>query len=272
LDTTLTIELKKKKCRPSQLASTSESNPPSLEKLLNIAELTNKYCIASYESWALERILSLAQSPVGFLRHAPPAICARVLNIAALSNHKRLLETTTQRLVARMLWSDVDRQAILSVAEARGLRSLQGVAYYRELVDLERLSYDGYTATRPIFPASMGLERRMRFLAAHHSLTNLWECVRTSPPVFIESGCGSHTECLTAWTELWVDAAEANQTLRHGSADVLGRLKSMMILLKKTMMESNCITLGCMLSALEAITITRDEIVAGLMDHFQEVY
>lgn len=43
---------------PSQLVCASDSDDsPSLEKLLNIAELTNKYCITSYESWALERIL-----------------------------------------------------------------------------------------------------------------------------------------------------------------------------------------------------------------------
>jgi len=262
--------------RPSQLLSTSDTDSPSLEKLLNIAELTNKYCIASYESWALERILSLAQNPVGFLRHAPPTMCARVLNIAALSNHKRLLDTITHRLIARMLWSDIDRQPILDVAQARGLRKLQGVVYYKELVDLEKMSFDvdGYTSSssRPVFPPSTSVEKRMRFLAAHHSLVNLWECVRTTPPVFVEHGCASHAECLTAWTDLWVGAAEANQTLRHGSADVLGRLKSMMIVLKKTMMESSYMSLGCVLGALEAITTTRDDIVAGLMDHFQEEY
>lgn len=260
--------------RPSQLVSTSDSDPPSLEKLLNIAELTNKYCIASYESWALERILSLAQNPIGFLRHAPPALCARALNLAALTNHKKLLDSITHRLVARMLWSDIDRQPILDVAQARGLRKLQGVAYYKELVDLEKMSFDvdGRTSTRPVFPPSMGVERRMRFLAAHHSLANLWECVRAAPPVFVQDGCPSHAECLTVWADLWAGAAEANQTVRHGSADVLGRLKSMMIMLKKTMMESESMGLGCVLAALEAITTTRDDIVAGLMDHFQEEY
>jgi hypothetical protein len=216
----------------------------------------------------------MAQNPGGFLRHAPPAICARALNIAALTNHKKLLDSITHRLVARMLWSDVDRQPILDVAQARGLRKLQGVACYKELVDLEKMSVDvdGRPGTRPIFPPSMSVEKRMRFLSAHHSLINLWECVRTTPPVFLEDGCTSHAECLTTWTDLWVGAAEANQTMRHGSADVLGRLKSMMIMLKKTMMESDSMSLGCVLGALEAITGTRDDIVSGLMDHFQEEY
>lgn len=256
---------------PIQFATTVGVDHLTIERLLNIAELANKYCLVSYESWALQCILSLAQDPMGFLRSAASEICARALNIAALTNHHELLNMVTQRLIARILWTDVKRGPILDVAESRGLRRLQGVAYYKELVALEQLSGSGSDdKTQALFPTSISIEKRMRFLAAHYSLVNLWECVRMTPPTFIDHGCTSHADCLTCWTEMWLGAGSASQTLLHGSADVLGRLKTMMILLRKSMRTSTSpITLDCALAALQSITATRDDIVFGLIDHFQ---
>ncbi|KAF8810212.1 hypothetical protein BYT27DRAFT_6494585 [Phlegmacium glaucopus] len=255
---------------PSQLYPTTEADSPSLERLLNVAEMTNKYCIASYETWALDRILFLSQNPLGFLRHAPSALCARVLDLAVICHQQKRLDTVTQRLVSRMLWSDMDREPILRVAENRGLRKLQGVAYYKELVELEKSTYDGQGDTPLVLPLSMSAEKRTRFFAAHQSLVNLWESIRMTPPVCISTTCLTHAACLDAWVILWRDAGAANQTLRHSSADVLGRMKSMMIHLKNSMIGSNSMTLNCVLAALEAITTTRDDVIAGLMDHFQE--
>ena len=256
--------------RPSQLYPLTEADSPSLERLLNIATMANKYCISSYETWALDRILFLSQSPLGFLRHAPTALCARVLDLAVICHHQQLLETVTQRLVSRMLWSDVDRRPILRVAENRGLHKLQGVAYYRELVQLENSAHDSQGDTHLVLPISMSAEKRTRFLAAHHSLVNLGESIRMTPPNFIPASCSTHAACMDTWIDLWRDAGVASQTLRHGSADVLGRMKSMMIHLKKSMIGSNSMTLTCALAALEAITTARDDVIAGLMDHFQE--
>lgn len=255
--------------RPSQLYPTSESDSPSLDRLLNIAELTNKYCIASYETWALDRLLTLAQNPVGFLRTSSPEICARALNIAAVCDHQKLLDVIHHRLIPRILWSDVHRQPFLEVVQRHGLTKLQGVIFYKELVDMAKASSEG-TSGRLVFPRSFDVDKRMMFLSAHHSLTSLWECVATAPPPFIDHGCPSHADCLAAWREIWVQAASAHQTLRHNPVDILGRLKAMMIILKKSVRESSEITLGCTLAALEAITLTRDDIIAGLMAHFQE--
>lgn len=232
--------------------------------------MTNKYCIASYETWALDRILLLSQNPLGFLRHAPSALCARVLDLAIICHHQRLLDIVTKRLVSRMLWSDMDRGPILRVAEKRGLQTLQGVAYYKELIELEKSTHNSRGETRLVLPLSMNAEKRTRFFAAHHSLINLEESIRMTPPVFTSSNCATHATCMDTWMSLWCDAGVANQTLRHSSADVLGRMKSMMIHLKKSMIGSNSMTLSCALAALEAITTTRDDVIAGLMDHFQE--
>lgn len=218
----------------------------------------------------MDRILVLSQNPLGFLRHSPSALCARVLDLAVVCHHQRLLDTVTQRLVSRMLWSDMDREPILRVAENRGLQKLQGVAYYKELIELESSTYDGRGDTRLVLPMSMNAEKRTRFFAAHHSLVNLGESIRMTPPIFIPASCSTHAVCMDTWIDLWRDACVSNQTLRHSSADVLGRMKSMMIYLKKSMIGSNSMTLSCALAALEAIAAARDDVISGLMDHFQE--
>ncbi|CAA7262903.1 unnamed protein product [Cyclocybe aegerita] len=272
---------------PTQLCSTTQEDGPSIERLLNIARLTNKYCIASYEAWSLQRLFTLAQDPAGFLRYAPSETCADALDVSFLCGQQELLEVITQRLVARMLWSGMDRNPILKVAESRGLTKLQGVAYYKELVDLDcmaRGDRSGWSTPETGFTVPNGYaneEKRHQLLEAHHSLVELWESIGTRPPTFslphandmcespLSLGCASHEECLATWKQLWVGAASAGLTLRHGPADVLGRLKSMMILLKREMMLSEGISLGCTLAALESITTLREEIVSGLTGHFQ---
>jgi hypothetical protein len=164
----------------------------------------------------------------------------------------------------------MDREPILQVAKNRGLHKLQGVAYYKELVEFAKSTYNGQGDTLLALPMCMNAEKRTRFLDAHHSLINLWESIHMTPPVFVPASCSTHTACLDTWIDLWRDAGVANQTLRHSSADVLGRMKSMMIHLKKSMIGSNSMTLSCSLAALEAITIARDDVIAGLMDHFRE--
>lgn len=258
---------------PAQLCAVQEDDAPSLERLLNIAQLANKYCIASYEAWALERILLLAQNPNGFLRQAPPETCARALSIAFMCNHRHLVDIITHKLVARMLWSDMSRQPILQVATKLGLTTLQGVAHYRELVDLERSHPDHQKHPGLAFLSGIQHEeKRLRLFSAYHSILSLWDRIRLTPPSFVpeDHTCSTHSECLITWSKLWVTAASSEQTSKHGIVDILGRLKSMMIQVKKEMMASGTgMSLGCTLSALESITSARDDIVAGLIGHFR---
>lgn len=230
--------------------------------------MTNKYGFSSYEIWAIENIYLLAKNPTGFLRNSSPEVCARVLNVAVLCNSQKLLDRVTHCLTARILWFNMRPGPVLAIAEMYGLHKIMGVAYYRELIDLERVSYDGVMATQLVFPSSLDLERRMRFLAAHHSLVSLWEQLRVTPPSFQADGCAYHIQCIVAWQNIWLDAGNADQTLRCGSADVLGRLKSMMMNLRKTLMENPSMSVQCTLAALEAISSAREDIIDGLLDHF----
>jgi hypothetical protein len=214
----------------------------------------------------------LAQNPNCFLRQASPEICARALQVASLCNHRPLMDIIVQRLVARMLWSDMNRQPILHIASRLGILILQGVAHYRDLVDLER-AHQGQGGGLTFLSSVPHEEQRLRLFSAYQSLVSLWDRIRLTPPTFSidDHSCSDHSECIASWTKLWSSAATSEQTAKHGVVDVLGRLKSMMIQLKKGMMESRTgMSLSCTLSALESITTARDDIVNGLVDHFRQ--
>ncbi|KAF4617362.1 hypothetical protein D9613_006153 [Agrocybe pediades] len=256
---------------PTQLSQAIGTDSPSLERVLNVAHLANKYGMVAYETWGLERLLELTQ--VGVLKTAPPDLCARALNIAALCDYETLLEAIIRKLTPRLLWSDMDYQPILRVAQDRGLTKVLGVIYYKELINLEREWEEGKKESQHYhytFPSGWADEKQRRFIAAHHSMVNLWKSIRAAPPCFADHGCEAHSECLATWTELWSRAASSSHTANHAKSDVLGRLKSMMIILKKSLTELHPINLECSLTALESITYLRDDITANLMEHFQD--
>ena len=251
--------------------------------MLNIAEIAHKYCLGSYEAWAFSRLLSLADTPKSFIRTASPTLCARALDIAYLSNHPRIFEVIQQRLVARVLWTDMDRTPIRKVAEGRGLDRLRGVVYYRDLVDWEGAALDSALKAKkgppkstclPPLPLSSSPSQypsmsSHSFLSAHQSLLNLWERTRLQAPIFnTGSCCSSHESCVAVWERLWVEASGSSRVLSYGSVDVLGRLREMMIQLQKLAPETAGITLGCSLNALESVTALREEIVDEFFGFF----
>jgi hypothetical protein len=222
------------------------------------------------EAWVLERIYVLLQEPTGPLRSAPLDICARMLEVAILCNHRKLLDLVTQHLIRQIIWYHTPPEAIrelIGIAKAHGLRTLQGAGYYRQLINMEFQAVDS-DIIKPRVPLTIDSEQRMLFFSAHHSLLNLWDHLRTYPPAISFVGCPSHAECSLHWENMWFEAGALNETLYCGSADVLGRLKAMMITLRKSMCDAPGFALPCKMGALEIIAALRDEIIDGLMDHF----
>ncbi|KAG6845282.1 hypothetical protein H0H87_011433 [Tephrocybe sp. NHM501043] len=244
-----------------------------MDRLLNIAVVANKYCLSSLEAWTIERIYSLSQDTTSSfpLHSAPLHFCARILDVAILCDHKKLQDLVTQFLISRTLWYDASPEVVLAIAEKHNLRTLIGVCYYRQLITLERLSSRRNSRiTQTVFPESMEMEKRMCLLAAHDSLLQLWESIRAVPPILLCQGCPSHMECEMAWEHMWYSACKVDEMLRPNSADVLGRMKALMLGLRKEMADAPSMTLQCKMAALEAITEARDDVIEGLVTHFMK--
>ncbi|KAK2465419.1 hypothetical protein APHAL10511_002773 [Amanita phalloides] len=257
---------------PSDLQRLSDPRmTPPFERLLNIAEMSSKYCIASYMSWSVEHIYALTRDANGPLRNAPADICARVLKIAITSNNAKFLEVVIKKLMTRILWHNLAFEPILPIAEAYGLRQLRGICYYRQLIKMERDTpyFRQSGVSQLAVPLTFSMEKRIGFFHAHHSLIDLWERLCSNPPIFDQVGCPSHGLCLDTWTHLWHEAASSPQILRYGPADVLGRLKILMIQLRDAMNEMPSINMQCTLTALETISTIRDKIIADLARYFE---
>ncbi|KAG6878334.1 hypothetical protein C0993_008512 [Termitomyces sp. T159_Od127] len=242
-----------------------------IDRLLNVATVANKYCLSSLEAWTIGRIYSLAKDSTSSLSlHSISLdICARILDLAMLCDHRDLQDFVTQILLSRTLWNSASPDVVLGIAEKYGLRTLTGVCYYRQLISFERsTSRRNVCFTQTVFPVSMDPEERMRFLIARYSLLNLWEGIRAVPPALSCQGCPSHMDCEVAWQRMWISACEMDEISRPNSADVLGRMKALMLGLRKAMADTLSMSIQCKMAALEAITETRDEVIEGLITHF----
>ncbi|KAJ6623602.1 hypothetical protein B0H10DRAFT_775314 [Mycena sp. CBHHK59/15] len=238
---------------------------PILDRLLNITEMARKHNLAPLEARAVESLRQFILS--GYFHSASPTQHCRILNLAV--RHADLLADFSRRLTSHILRraAPLDPALVLAMEE-HALRRPLGAAYYRELVAMER-RLEGRAATQPVFPRALGVERRMRLLAAHSALTALWAHLRACPPPLPPPrGCRAHARCLAAWAGIWGEAAAAEEAAALGSADVLGRLRAMAPVLRGMVSETPWMTVECALAALEAVSTLRDEIVEGLVDLF----
>ncbi len=166
---------------------------PPLERLLNIAEMSSKYSIASFWAWSVERIYTLARDANGPLRNVPAETCARTLKIAATSGNEKFLEVVIKKLMTRILWHNMSPEPILPIAEKYALRQLRGICYYRQLSTMERDTpyFNQSGVSQLAVPLTFSVEKRIGFFHAHHSLVATWERLRTNPPMFQQAGSAS---------------------------------------------------------------------------------
>lgn len=245
-----------------------------------MAEVSLKYCISSYEEWALERIYQLAQKPgpASFLRSASLSICARVLNVAAQAGHGGLLKLVEQRLISRVLWSDESSPSsasayrigefrdVVAVAEHHGLRRLRGALYYKYLVEMVGSGGLGWKL-------EMISDRQLRqgMIGAQNRLANEVGGLHQKAPDIEGCCCASRDDCRQAWAKAWEDA---NMDVALGGVecrdiDLLSRLKAVRRHLRSTLPGVFGMGLSCTLTALEAIGEKRDRVIDELMDYFR---
>lgn len=268
---------------PSQLSLYSKNcDPLPLERLLNVVELSLKYCVTSYEEWAIERIDQLVQRPSSILREASPVICARILNVAILSRRQALSQLVERQIISRILWTgQVDLVAIQCVAEHHGLRRLRGVVYYKTLINLagrpaREGGVHGDVKDPPTYPESaLTPEPKLSEAMgrAYHSLAAMYSGLSKDVPRLDGHGCPSHDECLQAWNKTWEEAVEQCEAEdwkgpnKVENIDLLGRLTEILIRLRKTLPGVDQMSVTCTLTALEAIVTVRDKVLDELMDN-----
>ncbi|KAI0700363.1 hypothetical protein C8T65DRAFT_657830 [Cerioporus squamosus] len=274
-----------------------------VERLLTIAEMTNKYHFASIETWAVDALYNVISG-----LHGPPqkqyqlGLCSsawmkRLLEVALLCGHEPLRNYVADKWVERIRTRNLRPVHALDIADRSRLRRLRGYAYYVQLLEMgdsfdpgvtedgEQYARSRLTATATALaganasmdamgtPAVLSREQRQRLLSGHWSLTRLWEQLRVSPPKFQRpDGCTYHQHgCLQTWATVWRDVGKTETTLRFPPVDVLGRLEAMREQLYMHADLSCALTPQCKRTALDALKVTMREVQEGLADHFADL-
>ncbi|EAU86319.2 hypothetical protein CC1G_08043 [Coprinopsis cinerea okayama7 len=240
------------------------SNHVPLERLLNIADLANKYCIDFYESWSMEKVYSMMKEDPRILRTGSPETCARILHLAYINRHSNLYDLATRSIVSRLLWSDMDPRPIRDVGKRHGLRKILGPAYYRELLRLEAED----SSSNAKYSADLDASRKA-FSEARMAFLCLWERLRDSQPSLSHRDCWTSPQaCNEVWRTTWREATAGSHCQRNPPLDVLGRLRSAMRYCKKNLPANGGICISCTMEALEAIAATRDDVIERLYSYF----
>ncbi|KAI0352584.1 hypothetical protein OH77DRAFT_1428282 [Trametes cingulata] len=289
-----------------QAYNTPEGN---VDRLLTICEMTNKYHFASIEAWATDALYNVIsglhgrpQQPYD-LAHCSSAWMRRLLEVAMLCGHDKLLQLVADRWVDRILKRDLRPIHALDIAARCGHNKLLGYAYYVQLlemgpdfdpgvvedgrqfargwqytfIDLETFVMGTVAAAngepRIGTPAVLTREQKQRLLSGHWSLTRLWERLRGAPPRFDRpEGCTYHQHgCLSTWAQVWREVGRSGTTLRLEAADVLGRLKVMQEQLSTHADLSNALSPQCKRAALLALKAAVTEVEEGLAGHFRDL-
>ncbi|KAI0631961.1 hypothetical protein C8Q77DRAFT_1059613 [Trametes polyzona] len=237
--------------------------------------------------------------------HCSSAWMKRLLEVALLCGHGKLRELVAKCWVDRIITRDLRPIHALEIAARSGERHLAGYAYYVQLLEMgpdfdpgvledgkqfarSRLGSHPATAAataatapgggaaapnsepRIGTPAVLTVEQKQRLLAGHWSLTRLWERLRASPPVLDRpDGCTYHKHgCVSTWTEVWRAVGKSEVTLRHESADVVGRLLAMerQLLVHPDLLCA--LTPQCKRAAELVVRATIAQVKEGLAGHF----
>jgi len=261
-----------------------------LDQLVAIARIANKYAFKSTETWildAVQKYVDQKPSLISPIVHTSPygvpfthlaAVSAsynpkvantkqltRLIRLAQMCSHERLLSTMIQLLKDLMIGSVQYAYLAMTLADELGLRTLRGVAYLEVMqkADIVRspsldmmhnvaessqpsLASDGNNATLTDDDSStdddsppsnvqdkkrisVTSQQQLRLLAGYYRLTKTWEELRRTPPHFEHSlSCGTtwHQQgCKQSWSEFWKEKTRSDTVLNLGLTDVIGRLK-----------------------------------------------
>ncbi|TFK52351.1 hypothetical protein OE88DRAFT_1698157 [Heliocybe sulcata] len=247
------------------------STTAAIDSLMTIAEMTNKYHFTTMETWAVDALHNVLSGAYGKpqtdLATCNSTTLARLLETAILCNHTGLRSLIVSKWANRILLRDIGPALAIVVADRHALRSLQGIAYYVQLMEV------GSDPQKLRADTTLNRDQRARLLSGHWSLVKLWDRLRISAPAFQRSdGCTFHSHgCSKVWEDQWLEAGKNEKTLAYSSADVLGRLRCM----KENLMMNGEIVLRltpqCRKAAVESLWRTIKEVEDGLADHFSDL-
>lgn len=166
------------------------------------------------------------------------ALVSRLMRLAQLCGHERLLSTMITVLRQLMSFSIQYAHLAMTLADELDLRSLRGIAYFEVMQ-----KSNAVVARGPSTPGEgedamidaegrliVSHEQKLRLLTGYYRLSMVWERLRSTPlPLEHSAACGAtwHQHgCTQCWLEFWKEKTKSETVLQQGLADVLGRLRA----------------------------------------------
>ncbi|KAI0683686.1 hypothetical protein BC835DRAFT_1423086 [Cytidiella melzeri] len=222
------------------LVTSPQMDLERLSRLIDITRISFKYHFKSIETWSLDvitehtsvtatSIASTTMNAHSAVVTTPQAIASngalvsRLMRLAQLCGHEKLLSTMIS--VLRQLMSCSIRYAHLAMTLADGLdlRSLRGVAYFEVMQKSNAVVARGNSRGEDDHgndidkdARSTMLDSEGRLIVSHQQKSRLL----TGYSRLSMHGC---TQC---WLEFWKEKTKSDSVLQHGLADVLGRLRA----------------------------------------------
>ncbi|KAK7002272.1 BTB domain-containing protein [Favolaschia claudopus] len=203
----------------------SDKNAVDLDRLLLVAEITNKYHFTSIEDWSLQVIRTVVPK----LKFTLPTsiLLVRALTLAERFSDSALIDTV---LTA---WESLVRtvskpEELITIPNTHPW--LTAFACYAQI---SAMKLKRYPLTRDLtLEGCDGLSSThiTKLLFGRWSLEAEVTRLASSPPILPRTGCAhpaSHEDdCVAQWRKAWADAANSKAVAALESTDLLGRLKA----------------------------------------------
>ena len=273
--------------RPAELQEI-RSNAVDVDRLLTIAEMTNKYHFTSTSSWAMSALCEVTECPPQPWRatramHRPfvPAWCTaptlrRIIEVAHLCGHQMLCDHVAEKWVELILVGWANPVHAMAVADEYGLARLKGTSYYETLLlcdDALEYVYEPVDGGERGEPPALSPAQRAGLLSGFFSLVRRWEALRATAPTFTKpDGCTYHAHgCLSTWQAVWKSTTKSDAMVHRRTVDVLGRLGAMADLLDADRDLRCALTPACRRAAMDSVRelLKREE--DELACHFRDL-
>ncbi|KAF8187579.1 hypothetical protein K438DRAFT_1764741 [Mycena galopus ATCC 62051] len=200
-----------------------------LNRIVSVAETTNKYHFASLEAWSMQVIKSVV--PKLKFTEATSTLLARIMTLAERCADSELSDTVLEAWDG-LLRSGVNPAQLINVLERQGHSSFSPLTYHAQLSTM-KLVHTGAPGSRTVtLTGCDGLSDKQvwKLLFGRWSLEKEFLRLSTNPPLLIrgaDCSISNHASvCIRDWEKIWSECVNSKTVLIIDSADLLGRLNA----------------------------------------------
>ncbi|KAJ7133539.1 hypothetical protein C8R44DRAFT_849591 [Mycena epipterygia] len=200
-----------------------------IARLVSVANMSHKYSLPAFESWALDIIWIHCQQGMDYLDGCPQESLYRIFEAAQTGGRQDLCYLVEERWLPRLKTGELQLRHALDFGEKHDRQAFLGDAYYQQALDLKSfVPIVGTSEVTDFSQSNLTHTQTHRLLAGHCSLSLFWE--RLSKHTFPQTGC----------TKPNYHKGTISDLFTQDSKEPLNVLKGLNIMRSKTDGDSYC--------------------------------